>query len=395
MINFIFRTIVVSAIIGLGILLLVFINYAGVKITAPTEYLIASISNRITAVETSYIMTKRGHSRNKDLYWLGNYKNIPVSLKDPQHIFLGAYDNQTSNNFKPIVSLEDSLSTVFPLIHIYTAWGSKREQRFPATEINDINVLGSIPVITWEPWLVDFENKELKIDNRKSLKSISSGEIDDYIDNWAIEAKAFKQPIFLRFGHEMNDPYRYPWGPPVNAPADFISAWKHVVDRFRGIGADNVIWVWSPHPAYGNFEAYYPGDEYVDWVGSSALNYGEVASWSEWWSFREIFDKPYRELGKYGKPIMIAELGSVAIGGNRAEWFKEALTDLPSKYPLVKALIFFHNSHDATTTSLPLDWYFHSDTQVINEVTEAINNWSIEEVSLNQINTTITNKNQR
>ncbi|HSJ67008.1 MAG TPA: glycosyl hydrolase [Anditalea sp.] len=393
MVNLIFRIIVVSAILGSGILLLVFINYAGVKISAPTEYLIASISNKITAIETKYIMTKRGHSRNKELNWLGNYKNMPSTLSDPEHFLLGAYDNQATKNFKTIVALEDSLRTVFPLIHIYTSWGSKKEQRFPAAEVNDINVLGSIPLITWEPWLIDFELETLNFRVGSNLSSIALGLFDNYIDNWAIEAKAFEHPIFLRLGHEMNDPYRYPWGPQNNSPEDYISAWKHVVDRFRAAGANNILWVWSPHPAYGDFEAYYPGDEYVDWVGTTTLNYGEVASWSNWWSFSEIFDKPYKDLSKYKKPIILAEFGSVAVGGNRANWYKEALSDFPSKYPLVKSLVFFHNSQDATITKKPLNWEIQNDPRVIQEIAKAIESWGAEEVFLNNINKTVTNLN--
>jgi len=393
MVNFIFRAVVVSCILGAGILLLVFINYAGVKITDPTEDFIASISNKIKEVETSYIMTKRGHSRNRDLSWLNNYKNMPATLNNPQHFLLGAYDNQATSNYKPIVSLEDSLETVFPIIHIYTAWGSRREQKFPAEEVNNIRVLGSIPLITWEPWLVDFEIQHVKNNHGINLKTISTGIFDSFIDNWATEAKAYEQPIFLRFGHEMNDPFRYPWGPPVNSPEDYITAWRYVVERFRNVGADNIIWVWSPHPAYGNYSSYYPGDKFVDWIGSSALNYGKVASWSDWWSFSEIFDKPYNELSRFNKPIMIAEFGSVAVGGNRVDWYRDALTDFPSSYPLVKALVFFHNSHDATTTSQPLDWNFYHDSQVIKEISSAIQYWGAEEVSLNSINKTITTRN--
>jgi len=395
MVNFIFRTIIVSAILGAGILLLVFINYAGVKLTAPTENLMAFISSTTTSIETKYIMTKRGHSRTSDLKWFAQYKYTPGALSHPQHLLLGAFDDQAIYNFKPIIELEDSLGTVFPLIHVYTAWGSKMDQKFPATEANSINALGSIPLITWEPWLTDFNSKDVKSHSnigREGLNSIPTGMYDFYIDKWAGEAKAFRHPILLRFGHEMNDPYRYPWGPHLNAPEDYIKAWKYVVDRFRAIGAENVLWVWSPHPAHGNFYSYYPGDEYVDWIGSSALNYGKVAPWSDWWSFGEIFDKPYYELSKFKKPIIIAEFGSVAVGGNRAAWYKDALTDFPTNYPLVKALVFFHNSQDATTTAHPLDWYINHDPMVIKEMVEAMGNWSLEGVNLNIINKTITAK---
>ena len=95
--------------------------------------------------------------------------------------------------------------------------------------------------------------------------------VDQYfhrtVNGLVVDLKLFGQPLFIRFGHEMNDPYRYSWGPQNNTPEDFIAAWKHMVDYFKAEGVDNVIWVWSPHIAYGLFEEYYPGDDYVDWVG--------------------------------------------------------------------------------------------------------------------------------
>src|SRR5919112_6448969 len=112
-------------------------------------------------------------------------------------------------------------------------------------------------MITWEPWLDDFDGhvttagvEPLTNKNTNGLKAIADGKFDGYIDKWAADAKDFAAPFFLRFGHEMNDPYRYPWGPQNNKPEDFISAWKHIRGQFHKVGAENAIWVWSPHPAY-------------------------------------------------------------------------------------------------------------------------------------------------
>lgn len=181
--------------------------------------------------------------------------------------------------------------------------------------------------------------------------------------------------MFLRFAHEMNDPYRYPWGPQNNKPEEFIQAWRHVVNRFKGIGADNVIWLWSPHLAYGEFESYYPGDEFVDWIGTGTLNYGTVASWSQWWTFDEIFSKSYETFSEYGKPIMISEYGTLAVGGDRSKWYAESLSGFPEKFPLVKGLIFFHNSTDATTTYQVLNWSFKNDPEVSKAIRSVIGSW--------------------
>ena len=193
-----------------------------------------------------------------------------------------------------IVNLEDSLRTTFPLIHIYTAWGSKPEEQFPKTQVKAILELGSLPVITWEPWLTDFDSNKYpelrKIEERDKggLADVAKGVYDFYIKQWADDAKEINQPVFLRMGHEMNDIlYRYPCGPQNNTPKDFVAAWKHVHKIFEQEGANNVLWIWSPDPAYDYFDAYYPGKEYVDYVGAGILNFGTIAVWSKWWSFRK------------------------------------------------------------------------------------------------------------
>ncbi|RZK28888.1 MAG: cellulase, partial [Hymenobacter sp.] len=143
---------------------------------------------------------------------------------------------------------------------------------------------------------------------------------------------------------------------------------------FRQAGATNVVWVWAPHPAY-TFAAYYPGDAFVDWVGVGTLNYGTVAAWSQWWSFADIFGKYYPQLASYKKPIIITEFGSLKVGGSRSQWFKDALTDMPTKYPLVKSVVFYHNSNDNTTTMKVLDWTFKDDRQATSSIVQSVKTW--------------------
>ena len=173
----------------------------------------------------------------------------------------------------------------------------------------------------------------------------------------------------------MNDPYRYPWGPQNNKSEDFIAAWRHVFNRFDALHVKNAVWVWSPHPAYLLYNEYYPGDKYVDWVGVGALNYGTVALWSKWWSFGEIFGDYYNWLAELNKPIIITEFGSLAVGGQRDIWFEQAMTDLPAKYPFLKAVIFYNNNNDNTTLNKALDWSINSDTLSIEAVKNAVITW--------------------
>jgi len=373
---------VISTVIALVIssLIVYALSFAGHSTKGNIENAMTYTGNMVQQIEQKLIVENRSEKRGDKLNWFKPYSENKRSLTQPGKILLGAFDNQMKESFESIVSLEDSIKTTFPLISIYTAWGSKPEEKFPVEEIKNIIGLGSIPVITWEPWLNDF-NEELypgahkpEDPDKNGMKNIALGLYDSYIIQWATAARKINKPLFLRFGHEMNDGYRYPWGPQNNSTQDFIAAWRHVHDVFAQQGANNIIWIWSPHPAY-DFKDFYPGDAYVDYVGVGVLNYGDAAIWSKWWSFGDIFGKYYPQLASYNKPIMITEFGSLPNGGNRSKWYADALDSLPQHYPLVKSIVFFHFSQDNTTTQQTLDWYFKSDHAVTGTIIKEVNKW--------------------
>lgn len=362
-----------------GSILFMLLLMAGDRSKGPLEDLQSAVSTKISKIERKLIGgTKKRESK---LEWFRQYRNNVSLLNAPDTLFFGAYDDNTRTSFEQIVALEDSLGIQLPVIQIYTAWGSKRDQNFPMLQAQAIHDLGSVPMITWEPWLNDFNPQQFPFVRKTSnineggLTAIAEGKFDAYIDEWALNARKFRQPFFLRFGHEMNDPYRYPWGPQNNAPEDFISAWQHVVNRFDSLGAQNAIWIWSPHPAY-NYDSYYPGKDFVDWIGITALNYGTVAPWSKWWSFDEIIGKSYKDFSKHNHPIMLTEFGSLGVGGDRAAWYSNALDSIPVKYPLIHSVVFFHASGDNTTTYKTLDWSIKNDKEVIKAIQSAVRNWS-------------------
>jgi hypothetical protein len=326
-----------------------------------------------------------GLGRRAELAWFNPYRESIDRLRRPDRVMLGAYDSGLPNTLEGVVGLERTLGTTFPLMQLYTAWGDKPEERFPLRLATAVWDIGSLPVITWEPWLTDFENARhpllplRDVRDRHGLTAVARGDYDFYVDQWASDAAHFGKPFFLRFGHEMNDPYRYPWGPQNNSKEEYIAAWQHLRSRFERAGARNVIWTWSPHVGYAYWETYYPGSEYVDWVATGVLNFGAVGQqWSQWWSFREIFGSKYPRLSSFGKPVMVAEFGSLAVGGDRSAWYRDALTDLPASYPDVKALLFFHVTNDQTVTYQKLDWSVVSDPDLVRTIAAAIKPWAPE-----------------
>lgn len=355
------------------------LSRAGTEAKGPVETMLSEASDMVNDLEANMILSKRKEKRADLLQWLQAYKSNPQKLLSADKIFFGAYDNNAVTNFRPIINLEDTLHTTLPVIHIYTAWGNKKIAAFPKEKVQSIVQLGSIPAITWEPWLSAFDDKLMpglrpaNERDKNGLKDIANGLYDDYIRQWATQAKQIKSPIILRWAHEMNDPYRYPWGPQNNDSNDFKAAYTHVHSIFDDLKVKNVLWAWSPHPSYGHFKAYYPGDSLVDYVAVGTLNYGTVANWSKWWSFDDIFGKYYKDLSAFNKPIILSEFGSLNVGGDRRKWFVDALSTMPKKYPLINMVLFFHYDNDLTTTQQSLDWSFARDKNVVNVLRPAIN----------------------
>jgi hypothetical protein len=345
----------------------------------PISSILARLGAGVSSIEHRVRQRVRGPGRAASLTWLDR---SPVSLRKPGQVLLGAYDGHLPASFDGIIALEEKIGRSLPIIQLYTAWGDKPEHQFPLVMTTAIWDMGSVPMITWEPWLTEFDSRRhphLPLrDARDShgMAAVAAGAYDFYIDEWAKSAARFARPVYLRFGHEMNDPYRYPWGPQNNTKEEYIAAWRRLVTRFRAAGATNVMWVWSPHIAYEYWELYYPGAGTVDWVATGVLNFGPIAQWSRWWTFDEIFGSKYAMLAAFGKPVMVAEFGSLAVGGDRAAWYRDALEDLPAKYPAVKSVVFFETGSDQTVTYQKVDWRITSDSAAAKAVAASINEWA-------------------
>lgn len=162
-----------------------------------------------------------------------------------------------------------------------------------------------------------------------TLQSVADGSEDGYIRRVARAVAAYGRPLFIRLDWEFNGTW-YPWsavgqdGQPVpgNSPADYVAAWRHVVDLF---GADhNVTFVWCPtlydvSPRSGlSLGEWYPGNAYVGWIGVDA--YPGSASWSWMQHGTDGLDADYAFAKRMGRPMMIAEwaLSSPGTGDDTA-----------------------------------------------------------------------------
>jgi beta-mannanase len=155
----------------------------------------------------------------------------------------------------------------------------------------------------------------------------------------------------------------YPWGGTVNGntPADYIAAWRHVHDVFQQEGATNVTWTWTPNgesvpdTLANQPDQYWPGPQYVDWVGTDSYNWGAGAV--GWRTVPQMFTANMDRLAQYGKPIMVAETASVEKGGDKAAWISSLYATVSDDYrDSVGAVIWFDEStggYDFRTNTTP------------------------------------------
>jgi beta-mannanase len=232
----------------------------------------------------------------------------------------------------------------------YQAWGeTKGRQDFPADWANSVRKHGAIPLITWEPWV----RKDYPAGNNEptyALKNIIAGFFDNYIAEWSIDARNWRNPFFLRFAPEMNGNWN-PWSEGLNGnqAGEFVQAWRHVHDIFTANGATNVTWVWCPNITHDGsipVSEFYPGDEYVDWTGMDGFNWGTTKRHSTWLTLFQVFSPTYNEIIQITtRPMMIAETGCVEQGGNKAVWIANAYSvELPKYFPVVKIIVWFNQS---------------------------------------------------
>lgn len=185
----------------------------------------------------------------------------------------------------------------------------------------------------------------------------------DYIDYFINTLAPFarKTPIFLRIGAEMNV-----WSNRCE-PEVFITAYRTVAESARRLAPELAL-VWSPnYVSEWNVDvtAYYPGDEYVDWVGLSVYmgRYFQNRYYEENDRTDEILFKAGRAsdpvflvkqiVEEYGdrKPIMVAEGGAShyneVLGADSTAWAMNKVREfygyLPMVYPQIKLISYFNN----------------------------------------------------
>jgi hypothetical protein len=293
-----------------------------------------------------------------------------ISPPSTTSIHYGVHVPGWLDNLDALTTFENDAHQKVSIVMWYQGWGLiDGTQNFQTAWMNNVRNHGSIPMVSWEPWLYTAGTNQPQF----QLSKIISGTFDSYIQRWADDSKAWGHPYFLRFAAEMNGNW-FSWSEQVNGnqPGEYVRAWRHVHDIFTSRGVTNVTWVWSPNIEYTGsipLSELYPGDDYVDWLGMDGYNWGTVLhpDVTGWKTFSEVFTQTYTTITSLStKPLMVAETASTEHGGNKAAWITDAYsTQIPSNFERIKAIIWFNENKET-------DWRIGSSTAAQNAFAAAI-----------------------
>jgi beta-mannanase len=153
-----------------------------------------------------------------------------------------------------------------------------------------------------------------------------------------------------------------------SGPAKYIAAWKHIHNIFNSASATNVKWVWSPNhtstpdESWNQAVNYYPGDDYVDWIGIDGYNWGQ----GSWQTFAQIFSSAYATFESYGKPLMISEFACATDESYRkADWITDAFSKIENTYSKIRIFVWFNQNKER-------DWRISSSSSASNAFKNAV-----------------------
>jgi beta-mannanase len=222
----------------------------------------------------------------------------------------------------------------FDFEQLYISWLDVDEETLQ-NNIQSVAAAGRIPLLTIEPWAFEGSEKEL-------LQDIIAGKYDQQMSRIFKSLSSYQGELYVSWGHEMDQDLtiRYHWS--AKDPELFIKTYRYVADYFNnGLQAD-IRWIWAPVAKTGSGR-YYPGNDYVDYIGFpiyslpewDKLYFGYIRSFDTW------FDEKYANIRQFDKPIMIVEFGVSGSDDYRAYWMQQAFLTI-RKITEIDAVVFFH-----------------------------------------------------
>jgi hypothetical protein len=248
---------------------------------------------------------------------------VHASLPPKVKSYLGVYENGAPPGFQPIEQFTQAAGQQPNLAGYFSGW----VQPFNTAFADGLHQHGVIPFVQIDPSFA-------------SVAAIAAGHYDTYLRSYAASVRSFRHPVVIGFGHEMNAP-TYSWGYGHTPAATFVAAWRHIWTLFQTEGAKNVTWLWTinaDRPGTGPIQSWWPGAQYVTWVGIDGYYYRPSDS------FNTVFGTTMDKVRTFtSDPILLSE---TAVGPHADQSVKISnLFDGISRYHAL-GLVWFDKAQD-------------------------------------------------
>lgn len=251
---------------------------------------ILALAAAIAAVTFAGVRDERAGNR-AEAARIAAMRPAHASLPHEPGTYVGVYQPGVPASAAPVADFDKAAHVTVNIASYYSTWGEPFQASFAAALARD----GAVPLIQVEPY-------------GTALADIAGGQDDAYLVSYAAAVRQYGKAVVISFGHEMNGPW-YPWGAGRTPAAEFVAAWRHIVDVFRASGADNVTWLWAVNVVAGSSggggdpAAWWPGSGYVTWVGVDGYFYQPG-------SFASLFGHTITLIRRLTRdPLLIAETG--------------------------------------------------------------------------------------
>jgi Glycosyl hydrolase family 26 len=193
-----------------------------------------------------------------------------------------------------------------------------------------------------------------KPENGKTWRQVANGASDQLIDTLAcrLAQRLHGLPLFLTIHHEGENEVQGAGS--GYSTSDYVAMFRHVVQRLRADGVQNLVSVWNVIGTakwgdLGYYTSMYPGDDVVDWIGYDVQSYDTSrlptyanrtgTGGSTWPGFYTFATRAYPS-----KPLMLAEFSVQSGNGDdqaRANSLRSLGSDAANSFPAIKALVYF------------------------------------------------------
>jgi len=208
--------------------------------------------------------------------------------------YLGAFAQGAPPAYRPLQNFGNAAGRQPNLVGYFSGWA----EPFDSSFANSVNAHGAIVFVQIDPTYA-------------SIAGIAGGDYDSYLRSYADSVRAYRHPVVIGFGHEMNGT----WFPCSRVrPAIFVAAWRHLVTLFRNEGARNVTWLWTIN-AEGRTgvrppHQWWPGSDYVSWVGIDGFYFRPSDT------FQSIFANTIKQVRSFtNKPVLVSETAAGPAAG--------------------------------------------------------------------------------